>query len=428
MRLSSFHVRGFKNFRQEIGLEELGTFNVIHGVNNVGKSNLLQAMELYFRLLGLERDGWLPFSTDRRIDDQELLTMGFTRSEIFNLEQPYPIELRGEVLTDPQELDAAGIRPLLPADRVQVGVVLQWVGTSVAYRVKSFVFADGTNVVSSQSSPEKKTFILRFAKFLMQNFLIRTEEAARFALIPVTRLLDPQLALALYDAKESSDIEAVRRWERFVEVMGLFTDILGDGAFVATYDRRSAQANLVYQTANARIPLNLLGSGVQQIVSLVGRLLMTKATIVGVEEPELNLRYSLQERLREIFTNIVGRPGGPAQLFLTSHSPAFETGSDFYFMEPTAGGPVVQRHGVEATLAAVDFPSELSTPQRAAARSYVSTEGVVRLPERVMRALGLPQGGGITFVDHDGSVEIMSNERFVDQFGLDRGEGDADQR
>lgn len=423
MRLSSFHVRGFKNFRREVALEDLSAINVIHGVNNVGKSNLLQAMALYFRLLGLEQDGWLPFSQDRRISDQEFADLGFVRSDVFNLEQPYPIEMRAVILIPPEELAAAGITALLPADRVEVEVVLQWAGTFVAYRVRRFVFADGTDVVAKQQSPERKTFVMRFAKFLMQNFLIRTERAERFAVIPVNRLLDEQLALALYDAKESADIEVVRRWERFVDVMALFKDILGEGSFVATYDRRSKQANLVYQTATARIPLKLLGSGVQQIVSLVGHLLMTNATLISVEEPELNLRYSLQERLREVLTNIVGQSGGPSQIFLTSHSPAFESGPRFYYMKPTPDGPVVEQHEITEALAAVDFPTAVTPPEQRAVRSYVSTDGVVRLPERVMKKIGLPQGGGVVFVDHEQSVEIMSNERFIDELGI---EGEAD--
>jgi len=34
-----------------VTLEELGAINVIHGPNNVGKSNLLRAIEVFFRLL-----------------------------------------------------------------------------------------------------------------------------------------------------------------------------------------------------------------------------------------------------------------------------------------------------------------------------------------------------------------------------------------
>ena len=45
-----------------------------------------------------------------------------------------------------------------------------------------------------------------------------------------------------------------------------------------------------------------------------------------------------------------------------------------------------------------------------------------------MTALELPQGGGVMFVQHEGSVEMMSDERFIDRFGLEAGQDDAGQR
>jgi predicted ATPase len=52
MKIERFEVKGFKNLRQNVVLDDLAGVNVIHGENNVGKSNLLQAMDLFFWLLG----------------------------------------------------------------------------------------------------------------------------------------------------------------------------------------------------------------------------------------------------------------------------------------------------------------------------------------------------------------------------------------
>ncbi|MBK8695437.1 MAG: AAA family ATPase [Deltaproteobacteria bacterium] len=52
MKIERFEVKGFKNLRQSVVLDELAGVNVIHGENNIGKSNLLQAMDLFFWLLG----------------------------------------------------------------------------------------------------------------------------------------------------------------------------------------------------------------------------------------------------------------------------------------------------------------------------------------------------------------------------------------
>jgi hypothetical protein len=168
-----------------------------------------------------------------------------------------------------------------------------------------------------------------------------------------------------------------------------------------------------------------LGSGVQQLAASLGVLSVIGATIVGLEEPELNLRYTLQLRLREVLAKMVGAPGEVEQLFLTSHSDAFEFGSHFYYMETTPDGPSVQRRRVEEARAVLGITSEGTPPDPKAVLCYLSTDGVVRVPERIRRALGLPQGGGVVFLERDGMVEVMSNDTFADRFEPRRdGEGD----
>lgn len=51
MQLKRFSIKGFKNFRQEVVLENMGYICVIHGENNIGKSNVLKAMECFFLIL-----------------------------------------------------------------------------------------------------------------------------------------------------------------------------------------------------------------------------------------------------------------------------------------------------------------------------------------------------------------------------------------
>jgi len=67
--------------------------------------------------------------------------------------------------------------------------------------------------------------------------------------------------------------------------------------------------------------IEMLGSGIQQIVALVARLLVSHATFVAIEEPELNLRYTLQMRLWEILHEIVKAPVGPQQIKRAAESP-----------------------------------------------------------------------------------------------------------
>lgn len=433
MQLRSFRVQGFKNFRQPVVLEDLGPINVIHGPNNVGKSNLLQAIELFFFLMGLDHDmgvGFptLPMQTIQRLSDETLAQSGLLRTDIFNLEAPAPIQLEAVLVTEPAQLRGVGIDPdVLPLEQVRIVVELRWMGNHVSYTVLRFETKDGKDYVTATKTIPEATTLATFAKLVA--FTPRSSSAAeiRLARIPVERLPGPELALALYDARDSTELDLSRRWGRFVKAMSAFADILGEGQFVVAYDRKSKLAQLLYETASARTPLRLLGSGVQQLAGLLGTVLVSGATIAGIEEPELNLRYPLQLRLREVLSGLVGGPGGLDQLFITSHSDAFEAGPHFYFLETTPDGPRVEKLRVEGARAALGITTEGTLPDPNAVLCYLSIDGVVRVPERIRNVIGLPKGGGVVFVGQSGSAEMMSDDTFADRFEpKSNGEGDDD--
>ncbi len=416
MRLNAFEVQGFKNLVEPVRLEGLDAINVLHGANNVGKSNLLQAMGLFFFLIGMPESGGVPFPGDH------FAQSGFPPAEVFNRESPAPIMLEADVSIAPEDFEKAGEKPSTPGfDRLRIALQLHWTGTHGICTILRFVTADGRDLGENirGRGMDKDTRIA--LALLHKTTRIAAQPVDRFALIPVERLDVSDLALVLYDAKESFESAVSRTWDRFVEVMSTFADILGEGKFVAVYDRKAQRANLVYETARARIPLQLLGSGVQQIVALFGRILTCGASIVAVEEPELNLRWSLQERVRDALRELVGKEGAPSQIFVTSHSGAFESGEKFYLIQRDAGGhPTVTRVPVRdlpLVLGGVVPEPPVAGPR---APAYVSSEGTLRLPERIRKAIGVEHGGGVSFVDKgEGVTEMMSHDTFLRRAGLD---------
>lgn len=56
MRFLWFEVQGYKNLRAPLRLTDIGRINVLHGDNNVGKSNLLEAIGLFFVLVRAFRE------------------------------------------------------------------------------------------------------------------------------------------------------------------------------------------------------------------------------------------------------------------------------------------------------------------------------------------------------------------------------------
>lgn len=393
MQLRRFQVQGYKNFREPVVLEALDRINVIHGPNNVGKSNLLQSIALFFHLLTPPRDEEstkIPIAFGEALSSEDLTAAGFAPHRIFNLEAPQPIEMCAALTTEPGELEALGIQELIPSREVEIGIRLERILDRLEVRVTRFRFTDGRDLTKQSPSVEEHKFALRFALFLTRNFLVQTRSAGRrFALIGLDRRAYPvgheaegaeayagvvpeKLMLELYDARDSIEPQIYRRWELFTQVMQKFGDVLGEGSFQALFDRASGRANLAFQTPRARIPVDLLGSGVQQVVSIVARLLMTQATLIGIEEPELNLRFDAQLRLREILAEVVSGSQGPRQIFLSSHSPAFEHGEYFYGMRPTPSGPTVERLPGAAAVQFTQHALAGELPSGGAAVGYVS--------------------------------------------------------
>ena len=197
-----------------------------------------------------------------------------------------------------------------------------------------------------------------------------------------------------------------------------FQDLLGEGQWQVRYDRRAERAEVSFDSATARIPLRLMGSGVQQVVNLTARLLMTGADIMAVEEPELNLRHNAQLRLREIFRQLVRDSEGPSQLFLTSHSPAFESREIFYALTRSPEGPRVEKRPSSEALR-FTLPETLVPPAGARAPlSYVTSDGLLLLPEDVRQKLGLEHGGGVVFVREKdaGHYRMLTDDQYQDLF------------
>jgi hypothetical protein len=427
VRLTAFGLKNYKNLR-DIRLDDLRPINIIHGPNNVGKSNLLEAMAVFFRCLTPQQQE-LPFAHDRELDQGELRGLSLDPLDMFNLESPQDINLWARLAITNAELDAAGVKPLYPCDPLEIELKLSRLKNKTSLRITKFLFANGTDTTKQQPTPEQKSHCLRFALFLAANVLVREGPADRFAMVGVRRhpekdvlarqADDANLATEMYDARESLDMARARRWKTFVRVMRQFQDVTGPGEFIVTHPRASNEYRVVLDTEKSRIPLTLLGTGVQQLVSLIGRLLLSNASIVAIEEPELNLRWDLQLKLRKVLDDLANEreEGGPQQVFLSSHSPAFEQGEPFYLLEPGPNGPTLSRHAASDAnkVLAVPLPDP-SLPDNAP-QSYVSSQGVVRIPAHIRTLLGVDGGGSVVFLpEGDDGALIVGEKGYLRRF------------
>jgi len=452
MRLQWFEIQGYKNIRAPLRLEDLAEVNVLHGDNNVGKSNLLESIGLLFVLLQALREELRGGLSLRELFEQRtppgqgqetagtsvlstarswtyFAERGFPPGEIFNLQQPQPIRLRAGLLFKTEELDEGD--PSWLAHPLLLSVSLERREDELLIALEELRKGDGTHAGSEEGvlahvlerlgrRRRQKTIEPRFALVRADRTVAAASEPESKEAVPLAtrEMLPLELALALHDTESTTDPVLHKRFEHFRRALEPFRDLLGEGQWQVRYDRWAERAEVFFDSATTRIPLRLMGSGVQQVVSLTARLLMTGADIMAVEEPELNLRNNAQLRLRDIFRQLVRDSQGPSQLFLTSHSPAFESREIFYALTRSSEGPRVERRPNSEAFRFTQPETHVPPAGARAPLSYVTSDGLVLLPEDVRQKLGLEHGGGVVFVREKdaGHYRMLTDDQYQDLF------------
>jgi hypothetical protein len=452
MRFEWFEVQGYKNIRTPLRMDQLGGFNVLHGDNNVGKSNLMESIGLLFVLLHALREdarggpslsesfkrqapptptppGGAPTSTVR--SESWLTDRAFPPDEIFNLKAPEPITLRAKLRLDTRDREPSD--PAWLVEPIEIGVRLERREDELGIQLDRLVRADGTDLLTTTGSEASAAVVLalsrlgprprgkvvepRFAMIRADRTMVADSVLSVQAPAPLSTRepLPSDLGLTLHRAEDAMGVQR-QRFDLLLGALDRFSDLLGDGEWRTRYDPDAERAELLFDGSDGRVPLRLMGSGIQQIAVLVARLVMTGADIVAIEEPELNLRWKAQHRLRDALREIMSGEGGLSQLFVTSHSAAFEFEPMFYAISRSADGPHLERRPAADAPRLLNPEVERPPEGASAPLSYVTTEGLLRVPDEVRAALGLSQGGGVTFVeekDHK-HFRMLSDEQFLD--------------
>jgi hypothetical protein len=135
MRVNSFTVEGYKNLNTSVTFGPLGPVSALHGPNNIGKSNLLAALDLFFGLLAVNTT--VNKDTSVSLDQSEQIE-GHPFAEIFNAADSNPIRLQVELSLPREELERAGLEPECETDPTTITLEFTPVGSSCGLRVTQF--------------------------------------------------------------------------------------------------------------------------------------------------------------------------------------------------------------------------------------------------------------------------------------------------
>jgi hypothetical protein len=352
MRLNSFTVEGYKNLTAPVTFGPLGDLNSLHGPNNAGKSNLIQAIDLFFGLLALgnqvSKDQFVTLDAGEQVP-------GHPFSEIFTAGSPNTIRLQAEISLPEQELRDFNLEPEAPTDPCEITLELMPVASGGQLRVTQFQLGK-VDVAKDSSGPLGFAESLR--AFIAGTFFLQSEETTRpFVLVdPYQRsgeagsergLVPQRLRDALFDARQSQDRARRARWTLFTQLMRELGPELGPGEFDTAFERSTSRADLVYDSGQVTLSIDRLGAGVQRMAALVGSLVLVRGTLVAVCEPELGLTPSAQQRLQCALGSLLAATGGAGQLFFTTHSPILGGGEHTFAVAVVEGTPTLEQRPCE---------------------------------------------------------------------------------
>ena len=436
MRLLDFRVQGFKSL-YDCHLTDLQPINVFHGENNVGKSNLLEAMELFFRIISRPP---LRAQAATEMSLSEFQQRFGCGSEIFSWDGDNTMVLHGRFQIAETLAPAAADRlaALSPVDAV-VNVIYKPADDLLRVILQSWKIGPNQIEIMADPLPPAGQALLddlvrlvqpvlekhSFYRVRSDRRLIREEMEQGTSMRPAALPpLDPSgsnLKQWLLWASVSRDPGERRAFERVVRPM--FADPPLSLGTLAPVAAPGEPYDLQLDTPRRSIPINQLGSGVQQLALLGGMIALSQSWIVAIEEPEINLSWPTQEKLKYILHRMV-RQGAepPAQLFLSSHSPVFEFYERYFKVEMEDGQTRVtprsnERRAEEFTTVAEGRGTMIRngvTVVREGDGVRIRSGNAVVLPERVLKALDVSQGDAIYFYRQGDQMLVLNDAQLED--------------
>lgn len=296
MIIKSFSVKGFKSIAN-VYVENLATINIFFGQNNVGKSNLFQALELAHWLL----------SAKSQITFQQIKAR--YGSFLFQIGGNQVIEILVEMMPDPQERISTHHQNSLTI-RIEIN------REKISYNLKN--------------NEQKPTGFLPIQQKDLPSFYsgfhlidaARRFEQERVRKVEQSIITHKNLKVALFNAYLSREIEQKRRLVAIKNVLQQPPYALGE--LDVARDPETEEIDIGFIRENGRFPLESLGSGSQQLLLMLGQIFLNDYPIIALEEPEMNLSPQYQTHFLHTLRDLMLDPSVKLkQLFISTHSPNF---------------------------------------------------------------------------------------------------------
>ena len=322
--LDSLEIRNFRGFKH-LQIEHLRRVNLVVGKNNIGKSSLIEALQLYahngnpgliWKMLQA-RDESRPYNSRREVLDYESLL----------LELRYLFYGRKEI---GRFVDPAIIGPINSSDET-LSIAVKWYTSQRGEEDLLKLRLLELDEVDTVENPSPRLAI-QTGK-ISRNYLIRPRPDALgndwelkvgcIAIAP--NGLDREMVGVLWDGialtgLENDVVKAMRIIAPGVERLSIVGSLEAKERPIRSIDTRERRSIPIVKVADLDAPIALrsLGDGMQRVFGLALALVNAKDGMLLIDEIENGLHFSVQPDIWRVIFRLAQRLN--VQVFATTHS------------------------------------------------------------------------------------------------------------
>jgi len=322
VKINSIHIKNFRSL-QKLGMDDVGDLVILVGGNSSGKTNIIDALTLFFNELSPEmqhnigsipdytwfdREPNSPITFDITIElnkrDIAIIFSDITETE-FRKEDGNYIRLVRKIEGTPNA--AAWSTELLEIN----GHLLHGAATKTNTQEQPATTAELTGkILQNLTTRAKGKFV-----FLPAG---RDTTVSYTGFGPRPTIISTTLIGELRTLAQAGGRSEQRKWQRLQRfVQGVAPSII---------DMRvlNGDFNLREHDSGNPFPVQWVGGGYQEILMLIHQVIKERDAIFGIDEPELHLHPGLARRCLDLLKDIASQQ----QLFVTTQSPVFVDRSD----------------------------------------------------------------------------------------------------
>jgi predicted ATP-dependent endonuclease of OLD family len=321
MKISSIHVQNFRSL-QKLDMDDVGDLVILVGANSSGKTNIIDALTLFFNELSPEIQRNVGSIPDYTWFDRD------TTSPI-TFDIAIQLDKKDTEVIFPQDIQTNFIKEAGNS----VHLVRKIEGQPNAAIWKTELIAVNDTIVHSaaQTNAEGQPDIaVDFAGKMLNNLTTRAK--GKFIFIPAARdtiasysgfgprvsLISSTLLNELLILAQTSKRPELKKWQRLEKLVRKVAPSIEDMRLL------ESDFNLREHDSGSPFPVHWVGGGYQEVLMLLYQLIKTPDAIFAVDEPEIHLHPELARRFLDILKDIASGQ----QLFLTTQSPTFVDRSD----------------------------------------------------------------------------------------------------